>query len=104
MTLLLLGANARWITACARLIATSGRPTYSTARAAASAVTSACGSARPMSSLARMTRRAEAVLTPSGEASARGDNRPSPPPSHQAREPVQAGVGIGAADRLDERG
>src|SRR5439155_1268210 len=57
MTLLLLGASARWITACARLIATSGSPTYSTARAAASAVRSDCGSASPMSSLARITSR-----------------------------------------------
>ena len=51
------GAVARWITACARLSWASGRPTNSTARAAASATTNAIGSAMPMSSLARITRR-----------------------------------------------
>ena len=90
MTLLLFGARRRWITACARLIAASGSPTYSTARAAASAARSACGSARPTSSLARMTsRRDEARVLARFE---------------HAREPVEARVGIGAADRLDERG
>ncbi len=44
-------------TAWARLSWASGRPTNSTARAAASATTRASGSARPMSSLARITRR-----------------------------------------------
>ena len=52
---LLFGAVARWITACDRLSWASGRPTNSRAWAAAVATTSACGSAMPMSSLAKMT-------------------------------------------------
>ncbi len=52
-----LGAVARWTTAWARLSWASGKPTNSTARAAASATTSAIGSAMPTSSLARITRR-----------------------------------------------
>ncbi len=51
------GAQARCTTAWAKLSWASGRPTNSTARAAASATTSAIGSASPMSSLARMTSR-----------------------------------------------
>ena len=51
------GAQARCTTAWARLSWASGSPTNSTARAAASATTRARGSASPMSSLARMTRR-----------------------------------------------
>ena len=49
------GAVAMWITAWARLSWTSGRPTYSTAWAAAVATLSAVGSAMPMSSLAKIT-------------------------------------------------
>ena len=51
------GARARYRTACARLSRASGRPTTSTARAAASATRRPCGSASPTSSEARMTSR-----------------------------------------------
>ena len=54
---LLFGAVARWTTACARFSCASGSPTCSTAWAAETATTSACGSAMPTSSLARMTSR-----------------------------------------------
>ena len=56
-TLFDFGASARWSTAWARLSAASGRPTYSTACAAALATRIDCGSARPTSSEARITRR-----------------------------------------------
>ena len=52
ITALDFGARARWMTAWARLIRASGRPTNSTACAAATATGSADGSAIPMSSLA----------------------------------------------------
>ena len=53
------GANAMYVTACARLIRASGMPTNSTARATATATSMARGSALPMSSLAStMMRRA----------------------------------------------
>ncbi len=53
------GARATYATACARLMRASGRPTNSTARAAATATSSARGSALPTSSDAKMiTRRA----------------------------------------------
>ena len=52
-----LGAMASAIVAWARLSRASGMPISCTACAAATAVGSAVGSARPMSSLARMTSR-----------------------------------------------
>ncbi len=59
MTAFDFGASAMWMTAWARLIRASGRPTNSTACAAATAVCSAVGSAMPTSSLAcTMSRRA----------------------------------------------
>ena len=84
------GAVARWITAWARLSCASGRPTYSTACAAAVATVSAVGSAMPTSSLAKITiRRAmnRGVLA--------GDQHPG--------QPVQRGVHVRAAHALDER-
>ena len=57
ITALDLGASASAITAWARLIRPSGIPMNATASAAATAVCSALGSARPMSSEARMTSR-----------------------------------------------
>ena len=59
ITALDLGASDRWMVACARLILASGRPTNSTAWAAATAACRAVGSASPTSSLAwTMSRRA----------------------------------------------
>ena len=57
ITALDLGASEMWITAWARLIRASGSPTNSTACAAATAVSSAVGSAMPTSSLACTMRR-----------------------------------------------
>ena len=51
------GATASAIVAWARLSRASGIPISCTACAAATAVVNAVGSARPMSSLARITRR-----------------------------------------------
>ena len=57
ITALDLGATAIAMVAWARLSRASGMPISCTAWAAATAVVSAVGSARPTSSLARMTRR-----------------------------------------------
>ena len=57
ITALDLGATASAIVAWARLSRASGMPISCTAWAAATAVVSAVGSARPMSSLARITSR-----------------------------------------------
>ena len=57
VTLFDLGAVARCTTAWARLSCASGRPTLCTAWAAAVATSSACGSAMPTSSLAKITMR-----------------------------------------------
>ena len=57
ITALDLGATASAIVAWARLSRASGMPISWTAWAAATAVVSAVGSARPMSSLARITSR-----------------------------------------------
>ena len=51
---LLFGAVARWIAAWLRLSCASGSPTCSSAWPAATATSSAVGSAMPMSSLAKM--------------------------------------------------
>ena len=56
-TALLFGASVRWMTAWARLIRASGIPISATASAAATAASSEVGSARPMSSEARITSR-----------------------------------------------
>ena len=85
--------SARWrggCTACARLSCASGSPTNSTAWAAASATSSAIGSAIPMSS--------------DGEDHhAAGDEAGVLPRLEHAGEPVQPGVDVGAPDALDER-
>ena len=52
-----LGARAMYVVAWARLMRASGRPTNSTARAAATATSRARGSALPTSSLAATIRR-----------------------------------------------
>ena len=90
MTLLLLGASARWITACARLIATSGRPTYSTA-------------GRGVGGEQRLGIGEPDVLAREDDEPARDEARVLARFEH-AREPVETRVGIRAADRLDERG
>ena len=54
---LLLGARHMYSTACARLMRHSGYPMTSVALKAASATSSACGSALPMSSEARIKMR-----------------------------------------------
>ena len=83
------GAQARCTTAWARLSWASGSPTNSTARAAASATTRASGSASP-------------------DVLAGQDDQPAgDEPGVLARlehpgQPVEAGVGIRAPDRLDE--
>ena len=65
---LLLGAQAKYVTAWASVNWHSGKPTNSQACIAATASGNACGSALPMSSLARITSR-------------RVRNRTSSPPS-----------------------
>ena len=51
------GASARYVTACVIGSTPSGSPTSSTACSALTATTSACGSALPTSSLAKITMR-----------------------------------------------
>jgi len=70
--------------------ASSGSPMNSTVRAAASARTRPMGSARPMSSLARMTSR-------------RARNRGLSPPFEHRDQPVEGAVGVRSPHRLDER-
>ena len=81
---------ARWTTACARLSCASGRPTNSTARAAASATTQA-------------HRVGHADVLAGQDHQPAGDEAGVLPRFEHAGQPVEAGVGIGAADALDER-
>ena len=84
------GAVARCTTACARFSCASGRPTYSTACAAAVATTSAIGSAMP-------------DVFAGEDHEAAGDEARVLAGGEHAGEPVEPGVGVAAADRLDER-
>jgi hypothetical protein len=78
------------VTAWASVSWHSGSPTNSHACIAATASGSACGSALPTSSLARITSRRQ------------GTARPRPPSSIRASQ-YSARVGIAAADALDQR-
>src|SRR3954452_23165431 len=82
--------------ACARLSCASGMPTNSTARAAASATTRPLGSAMPTGPRQPDVSRRENHQAACNQARV-------PPRRDHARQPVERGVDVGAAQALDER-